>query len=65
MPEKSYKLFKKKDQINELLDDSTVIFHHNKLGRYTDHPNEHFRNGRYRQIGQLCLQSFCHYIMFY
>ena len=45
MPEKRYKIFKKKDENNELHDDSTDIFLRNMLDIYIDHPNEHFKNG--------------------
>ena len=58
MLEKRYKIFKKKDKIDELLDDSTDIFQRNMLDRYIDRPNEHFKNGRYRQIHQLCFAEF-------
>ena len=46
MPEKCYKIFKKKDEIDELPDDSTDIFQRYMLDRYIDRPNEHFKNGR-------------------
>ena len=58
MPEKRYKIFKKKDKIDELPDDSTDKFHRNMLVRYIDCPNEHFKNGRYGQIDQLCFAEF-------
>ena len=53
-PEKRDKIFKKKDEIDELPDDSTDILQLNMLDRYIDHQNEHFKNGWYRQIYQLC-----------
>ena len=53
MLKKRYKIFKKKDEIDELPDDSTDIFQRNMLDRYIDRPNKHFKNGRYRQIDQL------------
>ena len=58
IPEKLYKIFKKKDEIDELPDDSTDIYQRNILDRYIDHPNEHFKNGGYKQIDQLCFADF-------
>ena len=58
MPEKNYKMFKKKDEIGELPDDSTDMFQRNMLDRYIARRNEHFINGRYRQIDQLCFAEF-------
>ena len=53
MLKKHYKIFKKKDEIDELPDDSTDLFQRNMLDRYIDRPSKHFKNGRYRQIDQL------------
>ena len=58
MPKKRYKIFKKKDEIDELSNDSTDLFQRNMLDRYVDRPNEHFKNGQYRQIDQLCFAEF-------
>ena len=58
MPEKRYKIFKKKDEIDELPDDSTDIFQCDMLDGYIDRPKKHFKNGRYRQIDQLCFAEF-------
>ena len=58
MPKKRYKIFKKKDEIDELPNDSTDLFQRNMLDRYIDRPNEHFKNGQYRQIDQLCFAEF-------
>ena len=58
IPEKRHKIFKKKDEIDELPDDNTDIFQRTMLDRYIDSPNEHFKNGRYRQIDQLCFAEF-------
>ena len=44
-PEKRDKIFKKKDEIDELPDDTTDILQLNMLDRYIDHQNEHFKNG--------------------
>ena len=54
-PQKREKVFKKKGKINKLLDNNTNVLQLNMLDKYIDHQNEHFKNGRYRQIYQLCL----------
>ena len=43
----------KKNEISKLPVDNTDIFQRNMLDRYIDCPNEHFKNGRYRQIDHL------------
>ena len=45
MTEKRYKIFKKKDEIDVLSDDSTDKFQRNMQDRYIDRPIEHFKNG--------------------
>ena len=45
MPKKRYKIFKKKNEIDELPEDSTDIFQRNKLDRYIDRLNERFKSG--------------------
>ena len=58
MPKKRCKIFRKKDETDELSDDSTDIFQRIMLDRYIDRSNEHFKNGQYRQIDQLCFAEF-------
>ena len=58
IPEPSYKIFKKKDDIDELPDNSSDIFQRNILDRYIDRPYEHFENSRYGQTDQLCFAEF-------
>ena len=58
MPEKSYKIFKKKDDIDQLPDDITDIFQRNMLDRYIDRLHKHFENSQYGQIDQLCFAEF-------
>ena len=45
LPEKRYKIFKKKGDIKVLPDDSTDLFQRNIFDRYLDCPNEIFKNG--------------------
>ena len=58
IPEKRYRVFKKKCQIDELPEDSTDIFQRNMLDRYLDLPDESFRNGMYRVISNVCFSEF-------
>ena len=58
LPEKRYKIFKKKCQIDELLEDSTEIFQRNMLDRYLDRPDESFKYGMYREITNMCFSEF-------
>ena len=58
LPEKWFRIFKKKAKIDELPDDSTDIFQRNMLDRYLDRPNENFKNGEYKIIDQLCFAEF-------
>ena len=47
MPKKRYRIFKRKCQIDELPEVSTVIFQHDMLNRYLDRPDESFKSGMY------------------
>ena len=58
MPEKRYRIFKKKWQIDELPEDSTEIFQRYTLDRYLDRPDESFKNGMYREISNMCFSEF-------
>ena len=58
MPEKWYRIFKKKCQVDELPKDSTEIFQRNMLDRYLDCPDESFKNGVYREISNMCFSEF-------
>ena len=58
LPEKFYKIFKKKGKIDELPDDSTDLFQRNMLDRYLDQPTRGFENGKYNIIDQLCFAEF-------
>ena len=58
LPEKRFRMFKKKAEIDELPGDSTDIFQHDMLDHYLDRPNENFKNGEYKIIDQLCFAEF-------
>ena len=57
MQEKRYKSFKKKCQIDELLEDSTKIFLRNALERYVDRPDKGLNNGIHKEISNMCLSD--------
>ena len=58
MPEKRYKIFQNKEEIDELPEDSTDIFECNILDRYIDRPGKNFMAGRYRAIDVMCFAEF-------
>ena len=58
MPEKRYRIFKNKCQIDELPEDSTEIFLRIMLGRYLHRPDKSFKNGKYREIRNVRFSEF-------
>ena len=58
LPECRCKIFYKKEELNELPDDSTDIFQRNILDRYTNRPDSHFQNGKYAALENLYLAEF-------
>ena len=58
MPEKRYKIFQNKEEIDELPEDSTDIFECNILDRYIDRPGKNFMAGTYRAIDVMCFAEF-------
>ena len=46
---------KRKEQIAELDDDSTDIYHSNINERHSDRPDRSFMNGAFSQADSLCL----------
>ena len=58
MPEKWYRMFKKKCHIVELPEYSTEILQRNMLDRFLDSPDESFKNGIYREVTNLFFSEF-------
>ena len=58
IPSKRYRIFKKKDKIDDLPSDSTDIFQQNMLDRYVDRPDEQFQNGNFKVIDEMCYAEF-------
>ena len=58
LPDKRYRLFKKKNEIDVLPDDNTDLFQRNMLVRYLDRPIKSFKNGACKVLINFALQSF-------
>ena len=58
MPEKWYRIFKKKFQIVEPPKYSTEILQRNMLERYLDCPDESFKNGMYKEVSNMSFSEF-------
>ena len=58
IPEKRYRIFRNKEEINESPEDSTDIFQRNMLDKYTDRSNKSFMGGRYTAIDAMCFAEF-------
>ena len=54
LPECPYRIFRKKEELDEILNDSTDIFQSNMLDRYTDRPDSRFQNGKYAILEKFC-----------
>ena len=64
LPEKEYKIFKQKNEIDELPDDSTDFFQSNMLDRYLNRPSESLKNCSDKVIDKLCFEFLSyHYIV--
>ena len=61
LPDKRYKIFKKRNEIDLLPDDSTDLFQRSMLDRYFDRRSKSFQNGVYKVIDQLCFADFLSY----
>ena len=61
LPECWYRIFPKKEELDELPDDSTDTFQKNMLDRYTDWPDSDFQNGKYAILENLCFAEFLSY----
>ena len=61
IPEKRYRIFRNKEEIDELPEDSTDIFQRNMQDRYIDRPDKNFMAGRYNTIDAMCFAEFLSY----
>ena len=64
LPENRFRICRKKEEIDELPEDSIDIFQRNMIDRYIDRPNSSFLNGKYRILDYLCYAEFlAHYYL--
>ena len=61
IPEKKYRIFWNKEEIDELPEDSNDIFQRNMLERYIDRSDKNFMGGRYTAIDVMCFAEFLSY----
>ena len=54
IPEKRYRIFRNKVELDELLEDSADIFQHNMLDRCIDQPGKNLMGGKYSAIDAMC-----------
>ena len=50
IPEKRHRIFRRKENLDDLPDDSTDVFQRNMLDRYLDRPDREFENGKFEVI---------------
>ena len=58
IPEKRYRIFLRKEDLDELPYDSTDDFQRNMLDRYLDRPGREFHNGKFAVIDSQCFAEF-------
>ena len=61
MLEKRYRMFRDKEALDELPEDSTDIFQRNMFDRYLDPSDSNFQHGKYAQTDNLCFAELLHY----
>ena len=61
IPEKRYRIFRSKEDLEELPADSTEIFQRNMLDRYIDRPDRTFQKGKYAEVDSMCFAEFLAY----
>ena len=58
IPEKHYRIFRGKEDLDELPDNSTDVLQRNMLDCYLDRPNREFQNGKFAVIDSQCFAEF-------
>ena len=56
--EKRCRTVRRKDDLDELPNDSTDVFHRNMLDCYLDRPDREFQNGKFAVIDSQCFTEF-------
>ena len=60
-PDRRYKIFRSKEEIDELPEDSTDVFKQSMVDKYVDRPNATFAKGKYSILSQFCFAEFLRY----
>ena len=58
IPEKRYRIFRRKENLDELLDDSTDVFQRNMLLCYLHRADREFQNGKFAVTDSQCFAEF-------
>ena len=58
IPEKRYRIFRRKEGLDELPDNSTDVFQRNMLDCYLDSQDREFQNGKFAVIDSQCFAEF-------
>ena len=61
LPEKRYRVFRNKESLDELPNDSKGIFQRSMLDRYIDRPDHSFQGGKFAYMDSLCFAEFLSY----
>ena len=64
IPEKQYRIFRRKEDLDELPDNNTNVFQRNMLDRYLDRPDREFQNGKFAVIDSQCFAEFLSFYYF-
>ena len=62
--EKQYRIFRRKEDLDELPDNNTNVFQRNMLDRYLDRPDREFQNGKSAVIDSQCFAEFLSFYYF-
>ena len=64
MPEKCYRMCRRKEDLDELPEDTTDVFQRIMLDRCTDRPDSSFQNGKFAAIDLICFAEFlsCYHV---
>ena len=61
VPEKRYRMFRSKEDLEGVPGDSTDIFQRNMLDRYLDRPDATFKSGKFAYLDSICFAEFLSY----
>ena len=61
VPEKRYRMFRSKEDLEGVPGDGTDIFQRNMLDRYLDRPDATFKSGKFAYLDSICFAEFLSY----